>query len=61
MQDQRKARGSIGRRKTALARLRCVGCGYGVVAAIAPERCPMCRSSVWEHAERQPLLVFPTD
>ncbi|MES1246110.1 MAG: hypothetical protein ABUS54_00370 [Actinomycetota bacterium] len=30
--------------------LRCTGCGYGVVVAIAPERCPMCSGGVWEHA-----------
>ena len=28
--------------------LRCASCGYGVVAAEAPEMCPMCRSSEWE-------------
>jgi hypothetical protein len=26
---------------------RCEGCGYGAVARIAPEFCPMCRGSVW--------------
>ncbi len=32
--------------------LRCSACGYGVVVRIAPERCPMCRGSVWEHPHR---------
>ena len=26
---------------------RCEGCGYGAMARIAPEACPMCRGSVW--------------
>ena len=26
---------------------RCESCGYGAVARIAPEFCPMCRGSVW--------------
>jgi rubredoxin len=26
---------------------RCEGCGYGALAAIAPERCPMCGGSTW--------------
>lgn len=29
--------------------LRCSACGYGVVVRIAPDACPMCRGSVWEH------------
>jgi predicted Zn-ribbon and HTH transcriptional regulator len=29
--------------------LRCSTCGYGVVVRIAPDACPMCRGSVWEH------------
>jgi hypothetical protein len=32
--------------------LRCVGCGYGVSVSIAPERCPMCSGSAWEHASQ---------
>jgi hypothetical protein len=30
--------------------LRCSWCGYGVVVRMAPDACPMCRGSVWEHA-----------
>ena len=30
----------------------CSACGYGVVAHMAPESCPMCRGSVWEHVPR---------
>jgi len=29
--------------------LRCVACGYGAAVRIAPEACPMCRGTVWEH------------
>ena len=29
--------------------LRCTACGYGVVVRIAPDACPMCRGSIWEH------------
>jgi len=29
--------------------LRCAECGYGVSVQIAPESCPMCRGTVWEH------------
>jgi hypothetical protein len=29
--------------------LACSGCGYGVVVRIAPDRCPMCQGTVWEH------------
>lgn len=32
--------------------LRCSDCGYGVVVRMAPDRCPMCRGSVWEHPSR---------
>jgi rubrerythrin len=30
--------------------LRCAACGYGVSVSIAPERCPMCSGTAWEHA-----------
>ena len=53
MREQREVQGSSLRPRGRLAKLRCVGCGYGVVAAIAPESCPICRSSVWEHDRRQ--------
>jgi rubrerythrin len=29
--------------------LRCVACGYCAAVRIAPEACPMCRGTVWEH------------
>jgi hypothetical protein len=35
--------------------LRCVGCGYGVTVRLAPERCPMCGGSAWEHARGRAL------
>jgi len=33
---------------------RCEECGYGAVARIAPEFCPMCRGSVWMLAGFRP-------
>jgi rubrerythrin len=32
--------------------LHCSTCGYGIVVRIAPERCPMCSGSTWEHPRR---------
>jgi hypothetical protein len=29
--------------------LRWAACGYGAAVRIAPEACPMCRGTVWEH------------
>jgi rubrerythrin len=37
------------RRPLSRFELRCVACGYGIVVRIAPERCPMCGTSTWEH------------
>jgi rubrerythrin len=34
-----------------LPQFRCTGCGYGASRRMAPERCPMCGGSTWEHAE----------
>jgi rubrerythrin len=39
--------GHARRRVEALHDFECVSCGYGAVARIAPERCPMCSGSVW--------------
>jgi hypothetical protein len=30
--------------------LRCTSCGYGVLVPLAPDRCPMCGGTEWEHA-----------
>jgi predicted Zn-ribbon and HTH transcriptional regulator len=38
-----------------LSQLRCADCGYGVSAQIAPERCPMCSGSVWNHEQWRPF------
>jgi predicted Zn-ribbon and HTH transcriptional regulator len=35
------------RRVEALHDFECASCGYGAVARVAPERCPMCSGSVW--------------
>jgi len=34
--------------------LRCAACGYGVVVRIAPDTCPMCKGTVWEHVAPVP-------
>ena len=44
-----------------LVRLRCADCGYGVSARSAPESCPMCRGTVWEHEARRPLSALSHD
>ena len=41
-------------RRRARAEFRCVGCGYGAAARMAPERCPMCGGSVWDQREWRP-------
>jgi len=42
----------------------CAVCGYGISVRSAPELCPMCGSSVWEHPPRRlpPLVadLWPT-
>ena len=30
---------------------RCACCNYGVVVRMAPERCPMCGTTVWEYVQ----------
>jgi len=40
------------RRRPPRLELRCSSCGYGAVVRTAPDRCPMCGGTVWEHAER---------
>lgn len=32
---------------------RCRACGYAAVAAVAPEACPMCRTSAWAWVPRR--------
>jgi rubrerythrin len=44
-----------------LAEFRCTGCGYGASCRTAPERCPMCGSTVWDFAEWRPLGRFLAD
>ena len=34
-----------------LPQFRFIGCGYGASRRMAPDRCPMCGGSTWEHAE----------
>jgi rubrerythrin len=33
--------------------LSCTECGYGVVVAQAPERCPMCGGAAWAAPQRR--------
>ena len=33
----------------------CAGCGYGVVVASEPERCPLCGCSDWDFAPWRPF------
>ena len=33
----------------------CAGCGYGVVVAAEPERCPLCGCSDWDFAPWRPF------
>lgn len=38
--------------------LRCAACGYGIVRAAPPERCPMCHGEhTWVHAPWRPFVV----
>lgn len=30
---------------------RCACCNYGVVVRMAPDRCPMCGTTVWEYVQ----------
>jgi len=39
--------------------LRCVSCGYGVVAPEAPQSCPMCQSTEWEPVLWRPFSHRP--
>jgi rubrerythrin len=35
--------------ESTLTEFRCTGCGYGASCRMAPEMCPMCGASTWEH------------
>jgi rubrerythrin len=43
--------GALPRIDRPLPQFRCTGCGYGASRRMAPDRCPMCSGSTWEHAE----------
>jgi hypothetical protein len=38
-----------------LHRFRCSACSYGASCRNAPERCPMCGGSTWEHEGWRPF------
>jgi hypothetical protein len=49
-----------------LLRFRCSKCSYGASRSAAPERCPMCGGSTWEHESWRPFTslvpdLLPTD
>jgi rubrerythrin len=33
----------------------CSSCGYGIVRAAPPERCPMCQADAWVHTAWRPF------
>jgi rubrerythrin len=40
--------------------LKCSSCGYGIVRAEPPDRCPMCqRETTWTHAPWRPYTLGP--
>lgn len=44
---------AVGHGRGALSEYWCPKCGYGARAQTAPERCPMCSSTVWNHVARE--------
>lgn len=44
--------GTRGRRRWTQFELRCFLCGHAAVARIAPDRCPLCGGTTWEHPAR---------
>jgi rubredoxin len=47
--------GAVGQAYEPLSEYRCPSCGYGARARLAPERCPMCSSTVWDCVLRERL------
>lgn|GEM_PF-2068949 len=45
------------RKKTEKQEFVCGTCGYGIVVISEPPVCPMCRSSAWEPARREPVRL----
>jgi hypothetical protein len=43
------------RRATRRSDLTCAGCGYGVVVADEPERCPLCGGTDWDFSPWRPF------
>lgn len=42
-------------------RFRCAACSYGATRATAPERCPMCGGSEWDHETWRPFSRLVAD
>jgi hypothetical protein len=55
--EGRSAKGDLG----PLFRFRCTGCSYGASRRSAPERCPMCGGSAWEHDSWRPFTSLAGD
>lgn len=39
----------------------CADCGYAVSVRVAPESCPMCRGTVWDHRPWRPFSLLADD
>jgi rubrerythrin len=44
-----------------LAAMKCGSCGYGVSRSSAPDRCPMCGGTDWEHDRWRPFADLARD
>jgi rubredoxin len=55
----------LGRRRServgSLNQFRCCVCGYGASRPTAPERCPICGGSTWEHEGWKLFSDLPKD
>jgi len=58
--EQFDARSPRGRRGP-LFRFRCSACSYGASRSAAPERCPMCGGSKWDHESWRPFSALARD
>jgi hypothetical protein len=48
-------------RQGPLFRFRCTNCAYGASRQAAPEQCPMCGGSTWEHESWRPFSALTRD
>jgi hypothetical protein len=52
---------SLEAHRSPLASMRCEECGYGVSRSTAPDRCPMCGGTEWEHDRWRPFSELVRD